>query len=495
MSIRSLLALAVLWLAPAAVHAQVAVTHVVRITDSGFEPSQLEIKQGEAVVFINDGQDQHWPASDIHPTHGLYPEFDVKRGLAPGERWLFTFAQAGDWTMHDHLYPQFLGKITVIADPNAEPVVRSRPSISWWGRFTSRLRRVRYAVFRSSGEAKLSELNLQEVAKDDKAITYWVSVFGADALMQELLKDTGGGGLVDCHQEAHQVGRAAYVLYGAMAFAGGDASCHSGYYHGAMESMLFEKGTANLTDTVMEICNSFDTQFGIFECLHGIGHGLLAFKQYDLPAALDLCKTLPSSYDQTSCEGGAFMENIVTGQGIGAGGNTHTTPWLSDDPHFPCNAIDSSYDVQYQCYQMQTSWMLDIYDGDFARTAAECRMAREDMVNVCFSSLGRDAAGWSLRDPQKTIARCEAAERGTAQYDACIRGAVNVVIDFWGPALADQAAVFCKTAPEEGKSACFNTLRGRLHDVYTDPAKRTAACEMFEEPYRTQCLEGLAQSA
>ena len=75
------------------------------INDGGFNPVELSIKKGETVTFSNVGENEHWPASAIHPTHQVYPEFDPKKGLEEGEEWTFTFKRAGVWEMHDHLFP------------------------------------------------------------------------------------------------------------------------------------------------------------------------------------------------------------------------------------------------------------------------------------------------------------------------------------------------------------------------------------------------------
>lgn len=78
-----------------------------------FEPVDLTIKQGTKVVFKNVDTDGHWPASDIHPTHGIYPEFDPKQPVNPGDSWSFVFDKVGRWRYHDHLVPSTRGVITV----------------------------------------------------------------------------------------------------------------------------------------------------------------------------------------------------------------------------------------------------------------------------------------------------------------------------------------------------------------------------------------------
>jgi len=86
---------------------------IIHMTDAGYEPNKITIQKGTMVTFVNDGQNEHWPASNIHPTHGIYPKFDPQKNIAPGESWSFTFDKAGIWHMHDHTYPQITGTITV----------------------------------------------------------------------------------------------------------------------------------------------------------------------------------------------------------------------------------------------------------------------------------------------------------------------------------------------------------------------------------------------
>lgn len=78
-----------------------------------YEPSRLTIKQGETVTFINRDSDDHWPASDNHPSHQIYSQFDPKRSIPPGKSWSFTFTRTGTWQLHDHIYPSITGEIVV----------------------------------------------------------------------------------------------------------------------------------------------------------------------------------------------------------------------------------------------------------------------------------------------------------------------------------------------------------------------------------------------
>lgn len=95
--------------------------NIIEITSSGFNPNVLTINASDTVTFINRDNINHWPASDPHPGHFLYPEtggcinskFDACRGLPKGESFSFTFNLTGTWKYHDHLNSGLTGTIVV----------------------------------------------------------------------------------------------------------------------------------------------------------------------------------------------------------------------------------------------------------------------------------------------------------------------------------------------------------------------------------------------
>ncbi|MEM4296531.1 MAG: cupredoxin domain-containing protein [Candidatus Anstonellales archaeon] len=95
--------------------------NVINITSSGFIPDTIKIKKGQAVKFVNVDTNKHWPASDVHPTHNVYPEkggcigskFDACKPLQKDESFIFVFNEIGTWDYHDHLNPGLKGKIIV----------------------------------------------------------------------------------------------------------------------------------------------------------------------------------------------------------------------------------------------------------------------------------------------------------------------------------------------------------------------------------------------
>lgn len=78
-----------------------------------YEPQNIEIKKGTKVIFKNEAKEPRWPASNIHPTHGIYPEFDPKQPVQADSEWSFVFDKEGKWKYHDHLVPLIRGEIIV----------------------------------------------------------------------------------------------------------------------------------------------------------------------------------------------------------------------------------------------------------------------------------------------------------------------------------------------------------------------------------------------
>jgi plastocyanin len=100
---------------------------LVSYTNDGFAPASVTVSAGQTVRFVNNADENTWPASAVHPTHSVYPGssigkcdtaeqagiFDACRGLQPGEFWEFTFTEAGEWRYHDHEHAYHTGVIVV----------------------------------------------------------------------------------------------------------------------------------------------------------------------------------------------------------------------------------------------------------------------------------------------------------------------------------------------------------------------------------------------
>lgn len=86
---------------------------VVTYGSNGFSPATITIKKGQKVTFKNESGKSMWVATDDHPGHNIYPEFDAKTGIANGGTYEFIFNNIGTWGYHDHLTASKTGVVIV----------------------------------------------------------------------------------------------------------------------------------------------------------------------------------------------------------------------------------------------------------------------------------------------------------------------------------------------------------------------------------------------
>lgn len=259
----------------------------------------------------------------------------------------------------------------------------------------------------------------------------------------------------ECHQLTHVIGRAAAEKHVdvSKAFANGDPLCWSGYYHGVMEGIVRKGGKEFTKERLDLICSNIPGKekysFDYYNCVHGLGHGIMDLNGNELFASLKACDLLTGSWEQQSCGGGAFMENII------ADGKEHVSKYLSkEDLLYPCNAVDQKY--KQSCYLMQTSYMLENNGYNFDEVFKLCTKVEEDFMATCFQSLGRDASGNSNSDVNGTITRCELGDN-TFQKFNCYIGAVKDFISFYHDTA--EAKKLCSSIPTtEIQSGCFQTI-------------------------------------
>lgn len=496
---------------------------VIEMTPEGFAPEEVAVVTGETVVFENRDTQERWPASNIHPTHRLYPGsgiekcgteeaqgmFDACRALAPGETFSFVPEHPGEWRYHDHLRPVMKGVLQVEASGDTSfkeaPAPRELDDaerVSFFRRIWQRIVEFLKGLFnipssrQGQGGAVLEERGggrqaaeaqyvydpdiAQDTAaifKDDDALYSYIRKFGPAAATRRLHALSPQFG--NCHNRAHDAGRISYDIHGAEAFQRCEASCHSGCYHGATEAFFREHGTSDMAMKVAAICDEDLNRFFSHQCFHGIGHGLMAWADYDLPEALDACDTLPRYQD--SCHTGVFMENIVGGLADEEG---HVTEYLSDDPLFPCNSVAEKY--KQACYLNQTSRILQLFPGDFARVAEACGRAGPRHQYTCFASMGRDVGGTHSSDPEKSIAECMHAPFGSPRT-GCLTGVAQNAL--WDPSGAPAAQALCRMLEDTSeKRACYATIIERAGQILFEDDARAEFCGGVEEAYQEQCL-------
>jgi hypothetical protein len=300
----------------------------------------------------------------------------------------------------------------------------------------------------------------------------------------------------NCHRIAHTIGSAALERFKnkvGQAFAAGSSSCWSGYYHGILEhAFQTEKLQSFTSDELARISRKFcddpvvrATNWIAYQCVHGLGHGLMITTELDMPLALESCNKLATDWDKQSCKGGVFMENISTSYGV-------ESKWLKkDDLLYPCNMVKEG-DKLY-CYLMVTSYVLRQNGWNWDATAELCTKSDTGWVATCFQSYGRDASGSTRQNAAEILKLCDTASRHGGQLDCIIGAAKDMTANYSN---GEKAARMCDMAPDGFRHQCYwavGTISGgftatadeRLRDCQkiTSDANLVEACRLGANGY------------
>jgi hypothetical protein len=280
-----------------------------------------------------------------------------------------------------------------------------------------------------------------------------------------------------CHRIAHMIGSASLARNDddvGRAFAEGDATCWSGYYHGILERAL--KGATDETVLVArlrDLCAGVlagDDRFVAYQCVHGLGHGLMIRSGLDLPGSLKLCTRLETEWEQISCDGGVFMENFNTSYGV-------KSRFVRDgEPLYPCTSVEERHKLY--CYLQITDNILAQNGYDFAAAATTCLDSEPNWVATCFQSLGRSASGTARLDRQRLLDLCGLAP--DANEGECVYGAVRDIVS--NDAGGERALAYCRSVREPYRARCFYGMGTIMYDL-----DRLAICDRVPTAYRPNC--------
>ena len=316
----------------------------------------------------------------------------------------------------------------------------------------------------------------------------------ADAVaMLDAITHADAGAAEHAHEYAHGIGIEAYGL--SPDIQATFAACGDGYSSGCRHGVIqayFESRDAVTQPEVEALCRPFKSatasRWVLFQCVHGMGHGLTMYRGHDLPRALGDCDLLTDGWDRESCYGGAFMESVINattphhpatmlaahGHHMAMGTFKAMDP---ADPLYPCSIMADRY--LHACYQMQTSVMLNLNHGDMADAARSCERAPAQVRPVCFQSLGRDITSYTARDPQKSADMCDKARE--PYRPACYFGAAKALVDW--TATTESAFTFCRiVAAQPGGPTCYQALGEEIATLLATTPEREEQCLRAQEP-------------
>lgn len=326
----------------------------------------------------------------------------------------------------------------------------------------------------------------------------------------------------DGHVYAHAIGLAAYTDAEEVGrrFAECTPAFQSGCYHGVIQSYfaahVAEHGPEHLdAATVDALCEELrgapETQWQLFQCAHGLGHGLTMVFDHQLPQALEGCDLIASPWEREGCYGGVFMENIVqattphhsVGRPQVAGGaeagaeDAHAHHHAAGEsaasfraldpaePLYPCTVLDARY--LNSCYQMQTSAILFFNKGDMAAAFRTCDGAPAAYRTACYQSMGRDISAYTVQDHSEAVRLCSL---GDPRYQpACHTGYAKNLVDL--TARPADGFAYCRSIPQaESKRRCYEAVGEEIWVLAGETPARVDMCEGAEPEFRGACRRG-----
>jgi cytochrome c553 len=286
-----------------------------------------------------------------------------------------------------------------------------------------------------------------------------------------------------CHRIAHRMGSAALSRYKdrvAPAFVAGSPVCASGYYHGIIERAFLGQPTDKLAVVARQLCSDrqiMKQRFLAYQCIHGLGHGLMIYTGYDLPGSLKTCDALRTGFDRVSCSGGVFMENFNSSYGV-------TSKYLRrNDPIYPCNDVAKRHKLY--CYLLVTANILRVEKGNQARTAEACRGSEPAWIATCFESFGRDVSGIAGNDARKALASCRLARRNEGD---CLYGVAREIVN--ADAAGTRGGRFCRRAPARHRAHCHEGVGSVLASLEPTAVALRARCRAVSGRHVRSCLRG-----
>lgn len=446
-------------------------TSTVIYDESGFQPAEIKVKIGQTVTFINKSNKPFWPASDPHPSHGGYGQFDPRQPIGLEQSWSFVFNEEGVWNYHDHLLSNKRG-VVYVGDS-------SRPNCS------------QGASGPSCWEAMI--LNVLETKGLDAAFGMLSELYSNDPAFAS-----------ECHSYAHKLGEAAYKDFshtGNVDITSKTSYCGYGFYHGFMESLLYETGDAR---PAREFCHYVgeklkeETSDAEGACYHGIGHGAVDGSdptQWSDPQAmirpgLELCEAISGDASKLyRCVTGAYnaIEILSTD-------SKYNLKMIEENPFGLCHKQKPEY--MEGCYTNMLPAVLRLTSNDFTKTlefitalpeSSGGRPVRTEVI----SALLHEFIRFMLQDQNYRIEYAIALCHGMKDPDrlACIGGLSGGHMKYGEPRNEYiKSLAFCtheNLYPDE-ENVCYRHILTRLRIWYSIDRTREI-CRLAPTDKRQYC--------
>lgn len=460
---------------------------IIEMTQDGFVPTEITVDENTSVLFINKDKEDRWPASNIHPTHEIYPEFDPKQPIKPGDSWIFKPKRTGEFKYHDHIKAHLRGVLTVTSEPGSTTasIVKQSDIRDWFEGLIERIKSL--LPFLSTKVAPPKTVDLSGVEKlsvsaQSEQIKQSIASVGSQQTwgrIKELFAlQAGSSGNI--HDIAHLTGKLIFERDGFEGIKSCSSEFSFGCYHGFLDT-AFSKSLDKLTEA-QDACMKLSSDGGITgpaaSCIHGIGHGVASFySTNDLKKSLVSCRKLTMGAEY--CYDGVFMEYVRS---------ANDSFFKREDLLYPCNKLEEEFGYTYSfaCGRNQPSLLMGRFKLGFNEVIQVCNGSTStSFKQACFDSLGFSVAATGNSD--EIISACRKIEQPEL-INRCLKAAAGELVFQEVPGWYESSQAICSSFKGNTKE-CFDhidrLIREYSRQIKIDFPKKTSS-EDTSQYIRTQ---------
>jgi len=321
----------------------------------------------------------------------------------------------------------------------------------------------------------------------------------------------------DLHLLGHVVGDVLYRQEGIEGIHECTQDFRNACSHSIVVGLFTDRGIEALED-IANACQNAPGGTGAYTmCFHGLGHGILAYSNYDFEQAVELCKKTGTpernNREYIECVGGTTMEMIAGVHDRNAWEMQQDKYFDETDPLTPCNQSYVPEDARPICYTYLTPHLFEFAGGNLGNLSEEIYIkafkycnaiptTEQESRDACFGGLGKEfivlAAGrdvrdlGSLDDASLSLVRrwCALTDDPTGEL-VCNANALGSL--FWGGENnPDASFAFCSVATDEQlKNECYAQLAHMISGFLRGTPEGDILCKRLPEPHRDFCVANI----
>lgn len=324
----------------------------------------------------------------------------------------------------------------------------------------------------------------------------------------------------DIHEVAHGIGYALYAEKGLSGMGDCTQEFRNACSHALVIQAFLEYGNGALPEIIRACSSAPGGPYAYSTCMHGVGHGILAFLEYDYEKTLGECRAVRDMVSDSDwrgtpediwrkCVEGATMELDQGAHDAVAWERAKANYFPEDDILMPCNApyVDST--VKPMCYSYITWRFLekagavrDMPSPEAYRNAMQyCLLIPEEEAGNrggCFAGFGKNFIYMVSEDERKIASLpdsaleelnswCSLAGNEKNKHPCILAVLTGLFLN--GISTENTAIRFCAAETDISLlRSCYVHLISSARFVYTDAARFSAFCAKVPAELKARCI-------